>query len=105
MNALLKISLEKNSHFCGTCRHVQKYDVRLDDGDAVRLRNSAEAIVSARPDGPIMKSENVLDLLHVAVKVSDQKIYCETEKTWTYLLEPGCSLWQPRPLSILLQSL
>ena len=91
----LKIGLEK-TQFCGTCMHVQKYDVILDYGDALKLRASAQAVASAKPDGPAMRSEDVLTLLAVALKVSDRKIYCEKERTWTPLLEPACSLWQPR---------
>ena len=94
----LKINLEKESQFCGVCGFAEKYDVVLDYDNALRLRRSALAIASARPDGPIMKAENVLDLLHVAMKASDRKIYCGKEKTWIYLMEPGCSLWRPRPL-------
>ena len=76
--------------------HVQKYDAKLDYDSAVKLRNSAEAIWKARADDPPMKTENILDLLHVAAKIADKKVYCEKERTWIFLTEPACSLWRPR---------
>jgi len=93
----LKINLEK-AQFCGTCEHVQKYEVRMDYDDALRLRKSAQAVASTQANA-VMKAEDVLNLLHVAVKASEKRVFCEKERARVNLLESGCALWQPRPQS------
>lgn len=97
---LLKINLEKESKGCGTCKFCSRYEISLYGEDIATLQNAAKEILNAKPGGPLLRSEYVINVLTVFERLQREKVYCRQEHCWTHFLEPACALWQPRELEI-----
>jgi hypothetical protein len=81
---------------CGNCNFCRPYELLIYPKDMATLKASAQEILQATPGGPVLRVENVINVLILTEKFRDEKIHCTKEHCWTSFLEPACSLWQPR---------
>jgi len=94
----VKIDLSESAKRCGNCEFCGRYEISLYSADMTRLQNAAKEILNAKPGGAFLRSEYVIDVLVVFERLHNEKVYCRQERCWVNLLEPACSLWQPRDI-------
>lgn len=92
---LFKIDLNNATKRCADCAHAGPYQITFRSDDGKRLEAGAKLMLNRTVD-TIIPTELIIDMLVVFEHLYHERILCQEGKTWVYLLEPGCSLWQPR---------